>query len=42
MMSIAAVRAVLQLMVAPSFWEKSVHGLDVTATTPAEAPRAVG
>jgi len=29
MMSIAAVRALLQLVVAPSFWEKSVHGLDV-------------
>ena len=28
MMSIAALRAVLQLVVAPSFWEKSVHGLD--------------
>ena len=28
MMSIAAVRALLQLTVAPSFWEKSVHGLD--------------
>jgi cellulose synthase/poly-beta-1,6-N-acetylglucosamine synthase-like glycosyltransferase len=28
MMSIAAVRALLQLVVAPSFWEKSVHGLD--------------
>jgi len=29
MMSIAAVRAILQLLVAPSFWEKSVHGLDL-------------
>lgn len=28
MMSIAAIRAFLQLMVAPSFWEKSAHGLD--------------
>jgi hypothetical protein len=28
MMSIAAIRALLQLTVAPSFWEKSVHGLD--------------
>ena len=28
MMSIAAVRALVQLVVAPSFWEKSVHGLD--------------
>src|SRR5438270_275616 len=31
MMSIAAVRALLQLVIAPSFWEKSVHGLDVRA-----------
>ncbi|TMD23620.1 MAG: glycosyltransferase [Chloroflexi bacterium] len=31
MMSIAAVRALLQLVIAPSFWEKSVHGLDVHA-----------
>jgi len=28
MMSIAAIRALLQLLVAPSFWEKSVHGLE--------------
>jgi cellulose synthase/poly-beta-1,6-N-acetylglucosamine synthase-like glycosyltransferase len=28
MMSMAAIRAFLQLLVAPSFWEKSVHGLD--------------
>lgn len=28
MMSLAAVRAFVQLVVAPSFWEKSVHGLD--------------
>jgi cellulose synthase/poly-beta-1,6-N-acetylglucosamine synthase-like glycosyltransferase len=28
MMSVAAVRALLQLVIAPSFWEKSVHGLD--------------
>ena len=39
MMSIAATRALLQLTVAPSFWEKSVHGLD-RATQRAE--RAVG
>jgi len=30
MMSIAAIRALVQLVVAPSFWEKSVHGLDPT------------
>jgi cellulose synthase/poly-beta-1,6-N-acetylglucosamine synthase-like glycosyltransferase len=28
MMSIAAVRALCQLVVAPSFWDKTVHGLD--------------
>ena len=28
LMSIAAIRALAQLLVAPSFWEKSVHGLD--------------
>jgi cellulose synthase/poly-beta-1,6-N-acetylglucosamine synthase-like glycosyltransferase len=30
LMSIAAIRALVQLLVAPSFWEKSVHGLDPT------------
>ncbi len=30
LMSIAAIRALAQLLVAPSFWEKSVHGLDPT------------
>jgi cellulose synthase/poly-beta-1,6-N-acetylglucosamine synthase-like glycosyltransferase len=30
-MSIAAMRAFLQLFVAPSFWEKTMHGLDRTA-----------
>jgi glycosyltransferase XagB len=29
-MSIAAMRAFLQLLVAPSFWEKTMHGLDQT------------
>jgi cellulose synthase/poly-beta-1,6-N-acetylglucosamine synthase-like glycosyltransferase len=28
LMSIAAIRALIQLLVAPSYWEKSVHGLD--------------
>lgn len=28
MMSLAAVKALVQLIVAPSFWEKTVHGLD--------------
>jgi glycosyltransferase XagB len=30
MMSIAAFKAVLQLVVTPSYWEKTTHGLDVT------------
>jgi cellulose synthase/poly-beta-1,6-N-acetylglucosamine synthase-like glycosyltransferase len=30
MMSIAAIRALVQLLHAPYFWEKSVHGLDPT------------
>jgi cellulose synthase/poly-beta-1,6-N-acetylglucosamine synthase-like glycosyltransferase len=35
MMSIAAVRAVIQLIVAPWFWEKTAHGLDLpTASEP--------
>jgi hypothetical protein len=28
MMSIAATKAVIQLVFAPNFWEKTVHGLD--------------
>lgn len=28
MMSVAAIKAVVQLIHAPSFWEKTVHGLD--------------
>ena len=31
MMSIAAVKAAVQLVHAPSFWEKTTHGLDLTA-----------
>jgi cellulose synthase/poly-beta-1,6-N-acetylglucosamine synthase-like glycosyltransferase len=31
MMSIAAVKAVVQLVHAPSFWEKTTHGLDIRA-----------
>jgi cellulose synthase/poly-beta-1,6-N-acetylglucosamine synthase-like glycosyltransferase len=30
LMSIAAIRALAQLLIAPSFWEKSMHGLDPT------------
>lgn len=35
MMSIAAIKAMMQLVTAPSFWEKTVHGLDM----PVEAKR---
>jgi cellulose synthase/poly-beta-1,6-N-acetylglucosamine synthase-like glycosyltransferase len=35
MMSIAAVKAVWQLVVTPSFWEKTVHGLTPKADAPA-------
>jgi cellulose synthase/poly-beta-1,6-N-acetylglucosamine synthase-like glycosyltransferase len=43
MMSIAAVKAMWQLVVTPSFWEKTVHGLDdaedpLTATSDIENP----
>jgi cellulose synthase/poly-beta-1,6-N-acetylglucosamine synthase-like glycosyltransferase len=31
LMSIAAVRALIQLVVKPTFWEKTVHGLDARA-----------
>jgi cellulose synthase/poly-beta-1,6-N-acetylglucosamine synthase-like glycosyltransferase len=36
MMSIAAVKAVVQLVVTPSFWEKTVHGLHAEAAPLAE------
>jgi cellulose synthase/poly-beta-1,6-N-acetylglucosamine synthase-like glycosyltransferase len=39
MMSIAAVKAAFQLVQAPSFWEKTTHGLDLD---PAPAERAHG
>jgi cellulose synthase/poly-beta-1,6-N-acetylglucosamine synthase-like glycosyltransferase len=35
MMSIAAVKAAWQLVVTPSFWEKTVHGLSTKATVEA-------
>jgi glycosyltransferase XagB len=38
MMSIAAVKALVQLITAPTFWEKTQHGLD--KKQPAEATRA--
>lgn len=41
MMSLAAIKACLQLVAAPSFWEKTTHGLD--AAPPAvKAPNAAG
>jgi cellulose synthase/poly-beta-1,6-N-acetylglucosamine synthase-like glycosyltransferase len=36
MMSIAAVKAVWQLVVTPSFWEKTAHGLDTDARVDSE------
>jgi hypothetical protein len=39
MMSIAALKAFIQLLTAPSFWEKTTHGLD-TADKKARASRA--
>jgi cellulose synthase/poly-beta-1,6-N-acetylglucosamine synthase-like glycosyltransferase len=39
MMSVAAIKATVQLVSAPSFWEKTVHGLDHRAHTE-EARRA--
>jgi cellulose synthase/poly-beta-1,6-N-acetylglucosamine synthase-like glycosyltransferase len=35
MMSIAAIKAIVQLLSAPSFWEKTVHGLDRPTETQA-------
>jgi glycosyltransferase XagB len=34
MMSIAAIKAMAQLIAAPAFWEKTVHGLDGVPATP--------
>jgi cellulose synthase/poly-beta-1,6-N-acetylglucosamine synthase-like glycosyltransferase len=34
MMSIAAIKAAVQLLATPSFWEKTAHGLDRAVTTP--------
>jgi hypothetical protein len=36
MMSIAALKAMWQLVVTPSFWEKTTHGLDADSETEAE------
>jgi cellulose synthase/poly-beta-1,6-N-acetylglucosamine synthase-like glycosyltransferase len=41
MMSIAAVKALVQLVSVPSFWEKTVHGLDRPARRAAESGKAV-
>lgn len=40
LMSLAATKAVVQLVVAPSYWEKTVHGLD-SAHGPTAVPTAV-
>ena len=40
MMSIAAIRAFAQLLIAPSFWEKSVHGLAPSPTVEVVAEHA--
>jgi hypothetical protein len=39
LMSLAATKAAIQLVSAPSFWEKTVHGLDL-ATQPERATAA--
>jgi len=39
MMATAATKAMLQLITAPSYWEKTQHGLDLPVDT-AEAPAA--
>jgi cellulose synthase/poly-beta-1,6-N-acetylglucosamine synthase-like glycosyltransferase len=41
LMSVAAIKAAVQLVSAPSFWEKTVHGLDATpSATGSERPTA--
>ncbi len=40
MMSVAAIKASVQLLHAPSFWEKTVHGLDVAHRPPEPASGA--
>jgi hypothetical protein len=34
MMSIAAIKAAVQLLVTPTFWEKTAHGLDRAVPIP--------
>ncbi|MCW2549444.1 MAG: N-acetylglucosaminyltransferase [Mycobacterium sp.] len=38
LMSLAAYKALIQLIVAPSFWEKTTHGLGATTPSDAAAP----
>jgi cellulose synthase/poly-beta-1,6-N-acetylglucosamine synthase-like glycosyltransferase len=38
MMSVAAIKALVQLVQSPSFWEKTVHGLDQTAPAQERIP----
>lgn len=35
LMSLAALKAAVQLVTQPSYWEKTVHGLDTADTVPA-------
>ena len=38
MMSIASVKAIWQLVVTPSFWEKTAHGLDADSQSETPEP----
>lgn len=42
MMSLAALKATIQLVIAPSFWEKTVHGLSGTAQSGSSAQPGPG
>jgi len=39
MMSIAAVKAMWQLVVTPSFWEKTAHGLDADSKADSDSEK---
>jgi cellulose synthase/poly-beta-1,6-N-acetylglucosamine synthase-like glycosyltransferase len=41
LMSVAAVKAAVQLVNAPSFWEKTVHGLDTTPSAASGKPTSL-
>jgi cellulose synthase/poly-beta-1,6-N-acetylglucosamine synthase-like glycosyltransferase len=42
MMSIAAIKALIQLISAPTFWEKTTHGLDAAMHRPLKGGKEVG